>query len=403
MRIGIYGGTFNPPHLGHLAAARTAAAALGLDRLVLVPAGTPPHKELPEGSPTPAQRLEMTSILADQLLRPELTQVWDVETGRPGKSYTADTLRQAAAQWPGAELWLLMGSDMFLTIQDWHEPEAVLSLAGVCAFGRTHEDVKAQFAAQRERLHRDYQAKVVTIAIPDMTLVDVSSTQLRQLLGQGRGREYLPPAVYGYILREKLYGTQADLSRLTMEDLRCVSYSMVKAKRLAHIRGVEEEAARLALRWGADEGEMRRAGILHDCTKYLTKQEHLEICRRYGVALDHMEQGAEKLLHAKSGAALAKYVFGQSDRVFQAILYHTTAREKMSLEEKLLYLADYMEPTRDFPQVEQMRRLAYEDLNRAVLLGVELSIQEMQERNRVIHPNTLQAEKALRKGLDDGF
>ena len=86
MKIGIYGGTFNPPHLGHLAAARTASSALGLDRLVFVPAGVPPHKVLPAGSPTEAQRLEMTAILADQMLQPELTQVWDAEVRRPGKS-----------------------------------------------------------------------------------------------------------------------------------------------------------------------------------------------------------------------------------------------------------------------------------------------------------------------------
>ena len=173
----------------------------------------------------------------------------------------------------------------------------------------------------------------------------------------------------------------------------------MKAKRLAQIRGVEEEGARLAERWGADPEEMRRAGILHDCTKYLGRQEHLEICRRYGVALDQMEQGADKLLHAKSGAALAKAVFGQSETVVRAILYHTTGRGNMTLEEKLLYLADYMEPTRDFPEVAQMRRLAYEDLDRAVLMGVELSIQEMRALGRQIHPNTLEAEQTLRKGL----
>lgn len=79
MKIGIYGGTFNPPHLGHLAAARAAAGALGLDKLVFVPAGVPPHKIMPAGSPDDRQRLAMTSIAADQLLRPELTAVWDEE------------------------------------------------------------------------------------------------------------------------------------------------------------------------------------------------------------------------------------------------------------------------------------------------------------------------------------
>lgn len=395
MKIGIYGGSFNPPHLGHLAAARAAVSALGLDRLVFVPAGLPPHKELPAGSPTPGQRLAMTEIAADQLLLPEVTEVWDVELRRAGRSYTADTLEAAAERWPEAELWLLMGTDMFLTLHQWHEPERILALAGVCAFGRTEADGEAVFAPQREYLSKTYGARMTTISIPG--LVDVSSTRMREELAAGAGREFLPEAVYGYILREKLYGTNADLKRLSLEDLRCVSSSMVYAKRLAHIRGCEEEAARLARRWGADENRMRRAAILHDCTKYLSHEEHLEICGRYGIGLDPLERATDKLLHAKSGAALAKHVFGQAD-IYDAILYHTTARAGMSLEEKLLYIADYMEPNRDFPEVEELRRLAYSDLDGAVGMGASLSMQEMVQRGKELHHDTQGAYDFYGKG-----
>lgn len=397
MKIGVYGGSFNPPHLGHLAAARAAVAALGLDELVFVPAGIPPHKELPPGSPTAEQRLAMTEIAADQLLLPEVTQVWDAEIHRGGKSYTADTLEELRRQHPGAELWLLMGTDMFLTLHLWHEPERILKLAGVCAFGRTEQDGEAAFAPQREFLMNRFPgAAVTTITIPG--LVDVSSTRLRGELAAGAGREFLADAVYGYILREKLYGTKADLKHLSLDELRCVSYSMVKAKRLAHIRGTEEEAARLARRWGADEDRMRRAAILHDCTKYLSHEEHLEICDRYGVALDPLERATDKLLHAKSGAALARYVFGQED-IYDAILYHTTARAGMSLEEKLLYIADYMEPNRDFPEVGELRRLAYTDLDGAVGMGASLSMREMVERDKELHHDTLGAYEFYRKGI----
>ena len=396
MKIGIYGGSFNPPHLGHLAAAKAAVAALGLDKLVFVPAGTPPHKDLAPGSPTSEQRLEMTRIAADQLLMPDITEVWDAEIHREGKSYTADTLALAAERWPGAELWLLMGTDMFLTLHRWHEPEKILALAGVCAFGRTEQDGEEVFAPQRELLSRTYNAKMTTIAVPG--LVDISSTRLRELLPQGGGREFLPQAVYGYILREKLYGTNADLKHLSMEDLRCVSYSMVFAKRLAHIRGCEEEAARLAGRWGADEERMRRAAILHDCTKYLTLQEHLDICDQYGIELCPLERATDKLLHAKSGAALARHIFGVDDGIYNAILYHTTARGGMSLEEKLLYIADYMEPCRDFPEVGELRRLAYTDLDGAVGMGASLSMQEMVQRDKELHHDTLAAYEFYGKG-----
>ncbi len=396
MRIGIYGGSFNPPPLGQLAAARAAMAALGLDRLVFVPAGVPPHKELAPGSPGLEQRLEMTGIAADQLLMPGAVEVWDTELHREGKSYTADTLEEAAARWPGDELWLLMGTDMFLTLHQWREPGRILELAGVCAFGRTEADGEAVFAPQREFLRKTYQgARIATITVPG--LVDVSSTRLRELLARGEGRDFLPEAVYGYILREKLYGTHADLKRLGLDELRCVSYSMVYAKRLAHIRGCEEEAARLARRWGADEGRMRRAAILHDCTKYLTVREHLDICEKYGVELCPLERSTDKLLHAKSGAALAKYVFGFGD-IYDAILYHTTARAGMSLEEKILYIADYMEPNRAFPEVGELRRLAYTDLDAAVGMGTSLSVQEMVQRDKELHHDTRDAFEYYGKG-----
>lgn len=396
MRIGIYGGSFNPPHLGHLAAARAAAAVLGLDRLLIVPASDPPHKELPEGSPTPDQRLEMARIFADQLGLPG-AECWDVEIGRAGKSYTVDTLETAKTLWPEDELWLLMGTDMFLTLQYWKSPERIFELAGVCAFGRTEKDSEELFAPQREFLARKYGAKITTLSIPN--LVEVSSTEIREVLARGEGGDWLPEAVYGYILRRGLYGTFADLERLTLQELRCVAASMVKAKRLPHIRGTEETAVGLARRWGANPETLRRAAILHDCTKYFSLEEDIAICDQYGVPLDELERVSEKLLHAKSGAALARYVFGQSMEVFQAILYHTTARGNMTTEEKILYLADYIEPNRDFPEVEEMRRLAEESLDRAVLFGVQLSIREMLELNRVVHHNTLEAEVSLSKGL----
>ena len=398
MKIGIYGGSFNPPHLGHLAAARAAVNALGLDKLVFVPAGDPPHKKLAEGSPSRSQRLELTRIAADQLLMPEAAGVWDVELRREGRSYTADTLELAAGRWPGDELWLLMGTDMFLTLHEWMEPEKILALAKVCAFGRSASDSEVVFAPQRERLEREYHAGAAVISIPD--LVDISSTRLRELLAGGGGREFLPEAVYGYILREKLYGTDADLRRLSLDELRCVSYSMVFARRLAHIRGCEEEAARLAVRWGADEDRMRRAAILHDCTKYLSLEEHLEVCGRYGVALDPLERATDKLLHAKSGAALARHVFGQEPEVCQAICFHTTARAGMSLEEKILYVADYMEPNRDFPEVEKLRRLAYTDLDKAVGMGASLSVREMLQRDKELHRDAQDAYEFYGKGIE---
>lgn len=396
MKIGIYGGTFNPPHLGHLAAARAAIEALELDQLLIVPAADPPHKELPQGTPGPEDRLAMSEKLADALLLPKVARVCSLELHREGKSYTADTLEEIHRQYPDAQLWLMMGTDMFLTFHQWREPERILKLAGICAFGRTEQDGEELFAPQREFLRETYPgARIVSIALPG--LVDISSTRLRELLAQGKGQEYLHPSVYGYILLHGLYGVKTDLKQMELPELRACSYAMMKEKRVAHVKGVEEEAVRLARRWGADETMARRAGILHDCTKYLELDDQLELCRKYGVELDELEQSAVKLLHSKTGACMARWIFGEPDQVYWAIYWHTTAKADMTVLEKILYVADYMEPNRDFEGVERLRELAYSDLDRALLLGVEMTIQEMHERGLPIHPNTLQAQAWLRE------
>ena len=241
----------------------------------------------------------------EQLGLGDRVQVLDLELKRTGRSYTSDTLAQLKERYPEDELWLLMGTDMFLTIQTWHEAEKILSLAGIATFGRTEADTEELFSVQRDYLYRTYpQARIFTLTIPGV--VDVSSTDLRTMLAKGEGVNLLPPAVYGYILREGLYGTRADLKRLPLRELRPIALSYLKNKRIPHVLGTEQEAIRLAERYGADVEKARVAALLHDCTKKLNMEEQLELCGRYGIQLDELEQKALKLLHAKTGAAIAR-------------------------------------------------------------------------------------------------
>ena len=395
MKIGVYGGAFNPPHLGHITAARAVSGLLKLDKLLVIPTGRPPHKTLPPGSPSAEQRLEMTRLAMEQAGLGDRLQVLDLEVRREGNSYTSDTLAWLKEQYPEDELWLLMGTDMFLTLQAWHEPERVLSLAGVAAFGRTEADTEELFAVQRDYLCRTYpQARIFTLSIPGV--VDVSSTELREQLAGGKGGSLLAPAVYGYILREKLYGTAADLKRLPLEQLRPVALSCLNHRRIPHVLGTEQEAIRLAERYGADVEKARRAALLHDCTKKLNLEEQLAVAERFHVPLDEMERREIKLLHAKTGAGVAEAVFGTDEEITSAIRWHTTGRGGMTLLEKVIYLADYIEPNRDFPGVEALRRTCYEDLDAGLLLGLEMTIGEMESRNVPIHPKTLEARDALK-------
>ena len=395
MKIGIYGGTFNPPHLGHITAAKAVFELLGLDRLLLIPAGIPPHKAMPEGSASAEQRLEMTRLAGEQLGLGSKVQVLDLELKREGRSYTADTLAVLKEQYPEDELWLLMGTDMFLTLQAWKDPEKILGLAGIAAFGRTEEDTEELFSVQREYLCKTYpQARIFTLTIPGV--VDISSTELREKLAKGEGSRFLAPAVYGYILREGLYRTDVDLKNLTLEQLRPIALSFLKHKRIPHVLGTEQEAIRLAQAYGADVEKARRAALLHDCTKKLEMDEQLALCAKYGIELDELEQVALKLLHSKTGAAIARDVFGVDDEIYSAIWYHTTGRAGMTLLEKIIYLADYIEPTRDFPDVDVLRKACYEDLDKGLLLGLEMSIEEMQRMGNPVHHATVEARDALK-------
>ncbi len=379
MKIGIFGGTFNPPHRGHMEAAAQTIRALGLDKLLVIPDFVPPHKEMPAGSPEGRERLELCRLAFGHVKH---CKVSDMELARGGVSYTVDTLRRVRERYPTDRLYLLMGTDMLLSFTQWREYREIAKLATLAVFARREEDRGAVVRAAADlRSRLNANVKVVPIHA-----VDVSSTLVREELTRRRGCDLLPEDVYGRIVKLRLYGAKPDFAWLRKK-----AYAMLDPKRVPHVAGCEEEAARLAKRWGADEEQAREAGILHDITKKEKLDEQLRLCEKYGIILDEMERSEGKLLHAKTGAGIAKYEFGCDDEVYGAIYWHTTGHEDMTLLEKVIYMADYIEPNRDFPGVEELRRLAYTDLDGALELGFKMSIEDMRSRGIVPHERTLGA------------
>ena len=391
-KIGIFGGTFNPPHLGHIQSAEAAARELNVDLLLLIPAGLPPHKEMPEQTPTPQQRLEMLQLAADGMRN---VKILDWELKREGKSYTIDTIRALQEEYPEGEFYLMMGTDMFQTMETWKEYEALLSAVHLVVFHRGEAEESQRNRAYAEKLKEQYGAHTICI---NREPVVISSSRLRDAMATDAWREFVSPAVYGYILRYQLYGVKRDLHHLSLEELRAVSCSFLKARRIPHVMGTERAAAALAERWGASQEDARVAALLHDCTKRLTMEEQLKLCEKYGIVLDELEQKALKLLHALTGAEVAREVCGVSDAVYSAIRWHTTGKANMSLLEKVIYMADFIEENRDFPGVEPLRALAFEDLDQAMLLGFEMTIEEMNEMGNPIHFRTLEGRDWL-KGI----
>lgn len=384
MKILVYGGSFNPPHMGHVLAAKAALETLRPDLFLIVPACVPPHKELVEGSATTEQRLEMAELAFAGM---EKTLVSDMEIVRGGKSYTADTLRFLLDKYPGAEITLLMGTDMLLSFESWREAAFIMSVAALGVFPRG-EGESGLIGEKAARLREKYGARVSVIpAVPH----PAASTDIRAELARRRGRGLLSDGVYAYIIRRRLYGAKPEFPWLREQAI-----AMLKPKRVPHVLGCEQEAVRLAERWGEDEEDAAEAGILHDITKKFVLEEQLILCEKYGIITDSLESRSEKLLHSKTGAAVARDRFGVSDRVYEAIRWHTTGKADMSLLEKILYMADYIEPTRDFEGVDELRELAYRDLDEAMILGLEMSLEDITSRGEPPHENTVSALEWLK-------
>ena len=378
-RIGIYGGTFNPPHIGHIHAAQQAFALLKLDRLLLIPDRIAPHKVLPQGSATAQQRMEMLRIGAAQI---PYAQVSDLELRREGTSYTYLTVQELKQQYPEDQLFLIMGTDMFLSFHNWRYPEKIWENATLAVLMRGDEDENAAIAAQKDAL----EALGAAVETVPNEITAISSTNLRRMLVFGCAEPYLPDGVGEFIAKNGLYGTKKCYQQLSMEQLEKVVIDLIDPKRVDLVLGCRDTAVELAMHWDADVTDAARAGILHDITKALRGPLQLTLCSEYGIVLDDFSTKYPKTLHALTGALVAERIFGENQAVVSAIRHHTTGKADMTLLEKIIYVADYMEPCRNFPGVERLRALAYQDLDAALKLGLEMTLELLKKQGSEVSP-----------------
>ncbi|MBO5543387.1 MAG: nicotinate (nicotinamide) nucleotide adenylyltransferase, partial [Oscillospiraceae bacterium] len=385
----IYGGSFNPPHLGHREAVHTALEELQPDLLLVIPDCEPPHKQMETGSPSPEERLRLCELNFAGL---DGVQISDLELRRTGKSYSYDTVLQLQEIYPGARLTLMIGTDMLLSFEEWYHFEYLLQHCTIAVLARELDDEDA-LRQTAEQFQNQYGADICLV---QHTPLPMSSTDIRGRLRARGGTDLLQEDVYREIIRKRLYGAQPELRWLREQ-----AYTMISAKRIAHVAGCETEAVSLAMHWGEDPEAAAEAGILHDITKGLSYKEQLKLCEKYAIICDTDELKAPKLLHARTGAAMARDLFGIPDAVYEAIRWHTTGKPDMTLLEKIIYIADYIEPTRDFPGVEAVRAIAYTDLDAAMLTGLRQTIEEIREGGTEPYIDTLNACQWLEARMNE--
>ena len=388
-KIGIFGGSFDPPHVGHIQSAAYAAERLGLSRLLLMPAWQTPGKNMPGASPE--QRLTMLRLAVQGQ---EKLAVSDLELRQGQACYACDTVRGIQAQYPGAEIYLLLGTDMFLKFRQWRCAPELLKTVTLAALRR---------GDKKEAAPLEEEAKILTeqggsVVLLENPVLPISSTQVRRLLAFQAGADFLDPKVFDYIRQEKLYDTGADFRHLPMEQLEPVVVRLLNPNRVNHVLGCRDTAVALAKKWGADQVDAARAGLLHDITKALDGPLQLTLCRAYGKILDDFSRKYPKSLHALTGSLVAERIFGENKAVVSAIESHTTGKANMNLLETIIYVADYMEPNRDFPGVERLRALAFTDIRAALKLGLEMTLEHLKNQGGEVSPASREALAYLNAG-----
>lgn len=170
----------------------------------------------------------------------------------------------------------------------------------------------------------------------------------------------------------------------------------LKMSRYIHTLGVVEVAKELAKKNNVDESKAELAALIHDVAKNMEIDDQIQILERYNIKLDEITLKCPQVLHGLVGSIVAEKIIGIKDKeILDAIKYHATARKNMTKLEKIIYIADYIEPNRNYPGVEELRAITFDNLENGVLKGLDNTIVFVIKQNKVIHPSTIEARNHL--------
>ena len=405
MRIGIYGGSFDPVHNGHIAMINSALKSGFIDVVIVIPSVRNNFKLYANKLPPPYRLYMMKETIEG--LGIKNCFVSDIEYGIDGVSYTAvvlarltsdeyirdflisnDIKRKKAEE--HHEFYWIMGSDTLGTFEAWYKPGEILKYASLLAAVRPGDSTDVDKAA--DSIKKNLGGKVDIFRLDG---VDCSSSGITST---GDFSEVPEPALK-FIKKHALYTENTMLKGVSEEarkqffESSVWMYRYLGSKRLLHTLNVGYLSAHLAEVFGADKDKALIAGALHDCAKELPIAEQTELAKKYSGDLFT----EKKLLHSPAGATFAKEQFGINDKeILDAICYHTTGRGDMSLLEKIVYLADKIEPSRDYTDLTPIRAAAEKDLDSAMRMTAASVKDKFVSQGRDIHPMTRLMMKDLK-------
>lgn len=379
-RIGIFGGSFHPPHRAHRLLVETAIETLGLDRVVVLPAPSPPHK--PTGMTVSFEhRLAMTRLLFADLPK---VLVSDMEASRSGPSYTVDTLEAFAAASPGASLYLLVGGDAYEAFPTWHRWRRILDLATVVILERPG------YKGRGSCLLENAAAGGQGLLLLDRFHSPLSASAVRGDLALYGHSDGLTPQVAAYIAAHGLY------PQIPMTTYRELIRARLPEKRFQHSLRVAETAVALADAHGLDRQRAEVAGLLHDYAKYEAPEDLLRKAEAAGLLKDPSERQARYLLHGPVGAwELREAGIIEDPDILKGIAAHTVGHPDMMDLEKIIFLADYVEPGRKTPHIREIFEAAKKDLDRGLLMALDQTITYLIGEGQPVHPDAVRCRNQL--------
>ena len=373
MRVGIFGGSFDPIHTEHIALAKQALTDLSLDCLYVMPAATPPHKPWKVLAPNET-RFKLCSLAFESEPR-IIVSDYELKTG--GTSYTYLTIRHFKEKYPDAELFFLVGTDMLRDFPCWRNPEDILKGCTLAVCGRAEAD---WVASEQEKFQARFGKSFVVLSYEGKA---VSSTEIRVLAGAGMDlTQYTSEKCAAYIRENGVYALQGVERALALE----------KPSRKAHSLRVAFLAAERAKSLKLDERKVVQAALLHDCAKNLLPEDSLLI------GFIPPSDCPVSVLHQYAGEYVARTHLGVDDEeVLSAIACHTSGKEGMSTLDKLIFLSDLVEAERSYPGVENLRRLFWEDLDKCLLQSLEDTVEYLTRSGMPIYEQTLRAREYYRQ------
>lgn len=373
MKVGIVGGTFDPIHNGHLMLGEYAYQQYGLDEVWYMPNGNPPHKLNSSIASDVWDRVNMVELaIAD---RPYFKlQLYEVEHHEVHYSY--QTMAHFNEVCSEDQFYFIIGADSLFHIEKWVHPELLLKECIVLAAYRDDKTLD-EMNTQISYLNQKYESDIRLLNTPN---VDISSSKIRKKMEDGISvKEEIPMAVYAYLQVKE----------------------SIPEKRFLHTLGVMSTAKDLAKHYHQDVPKAMLAALLHDCAKGIPATERIIRCEKYGLTISDAERNNTELLHAKLGSYLAMIKYGVVDsEILDAITYHTTGRPEMTFLDKIIYVADYIEPGRkEAPNLAKIRELAFVDIDKCLNAILEQTLAYLKTRNEVIDPMTEQTYLHYRENL----